>query len=50
VGVWWLGLGISLQTVNRPADAQESYRRARATNSLNPDLAAFAEQRMRQLQ
>jgi MSHA biogenesis protein MshN len=50
VGVWWLGLGISLQSANRTADAQEAYRRARATNSLSPDLAAFAEQRMRQLQ
>lgn len=50
VGVWWLGLGISLQTANRAADAQEAYRRARATNSLSPELAAFAEQRMRQLQ
>ena len=50
MGVWWLGLGISLQTANRSADAQEAYRRARATNSLNPDLAAFADQRMRQLQ
>jgi MSHA biogenesis protein MshN len=50
VGVWWLGLGISLQSANRAADAQEAYRRARATNSLSPDLAAFAEQRLRQLQ
>ncbi len=49
-GVWWLGLGISLQAVNRAADAQIAYRRARATNSLNADLASFAEQRLRQLQ
>jgi MSHA biogenesis protein MshN len=48
-GVWWLGLGISLQAVNRPADAQEAYARARATN-LSPELAAFAEQRIKQLQ
>ena len=49
-GVWWLGLGISLQAANRTAEAQDAYRRARATNNLNPDLAAFAEQRLRQLQ
>ncbi|HET9402991.1 MAG TPA: tetratricopeptide repeat protein [Burkholderiales bacterium] len=49
-GVWWLGLGISLQSVNRTADAQEAYRRARASNNLSPELAAFAEQRLRQLQ
>lgn len=48
-GVWWLGLGMSLQTLNRVAEAQEAYRRAKASN-LNPDLAAFADQRLRQLQ
>jgi MSHA biogenesis protein MshN len=47
-GVWWLGLGISLQAVNRSAEAQEAFRRARATNSLSPELAAFAEQRLKQ--
>lgn len=49
-GVWWLGLGISLQAVHRSADAQDAFGRARATNSLSPELAAFAEQRIRQLQ
>jgi len=49
-GVWWIGLGISLQAVNRPAEAQDAYRRARATSSLNAELTAFAEQRLRQLQ
>jgi MSHA biogenesis protein MshN len=49
-GVWWLGLGISLQAINRTADAQDAYRRARTTNNLTPELAAFAEQRLRQLQ
>lgn len=48
-GVWWLGLGISLQAVNRGADAQEAYSRARASGSLSPELAAFAEQRIKQL-
>jgi len=49
-GVWWLGLGISLQATNRPAAAQEAYRQARAAGNLQPDLAALAEQRLRQLQ
>jgi MSHA biogenesis protein MshN len=49
-GVWWLGLGISLQATNHAAEAQAAYSRARSTNSLSPELAAFAEQRIRQLQ
>jgi MSHA biogenesis protein MshN len=49
-GVWWLGLGMSLQAVKRTADAQEAYRRARASGNLHPELAALAEQRLRQLQ
>jgi MSHA biogenesis protein MshN len=49
-GVWWLGLGMSLQAVNRTADAQDAYGYARATNSLHPELGAFAEQRLRQIQ
>lgn len=49
-GVWWLGLGMSLQAVNRTADAQESYRRARGAAGIQPELAAFADQRLRQLQ
>jgi len=49
-GVWWLGLGISLQAAHRSPEAQEAYRRAKASNSLNPELAAFADQRLKQLQ
>jgi MSHA biogenesis protein MshN len=48
-GVWWLGLGMSLQAMNRGAEAQEAYRRAKAGN-INPELAAYADQRLRQLQ
>lgn len=49
-GVWWLGLGISLQAANLPVAAQEAYRQARAAGNLHPDLAALADQRLRQLQ
>jgi MSHA biogenesis protein MshN len=49
-GVWWLGLGMSLQAARRVAEAQEAFRRAKSTNNLNPELAAFADQRLRQLQ
>jgi MSHA biogenesis protein MshN len=49
-GVWWLGLGISLQAANRVSEAKEAFSRAHASNSLNPELASFAEQRLKQLQ
>jgi MSHA biogenesis protein MshN len=48
-GVWLMGLGISLQALNRTAEAQDAFRRARATNSLNPELQAFVDQRLKQL-
>jgi MSHA biogenesis protein MshN len=49
-GVWWLGLGISLQTVGRLKDAQEAFTRAKSAGNLAPDLLSFVDQRLRQLQ
>ena len=49
-GPWLLGLGISLQADNQPAKAAEIFRRARQNNNLSPELRAFAEQRLKQVQ
>jgi MSHA biogenesis protein MshN len=49
-GVWWLGLGISLQTVGRLKDALEAFTRAKSAGNLAPDLLSFVDQRLRQLQ
>ena len=49
-GVWWLGLGISLQAVERRKDALEAFTRAKSAGNLAPDLLAFVDQRLRQLQ
>ncbi len=46
---WLMGLGISLQAEKRYADAEQAYSRARASNSLAPDLQAFVEQRLQQV-
>ena len=49
-GVWWLGLGISFQAVERRKDAREAFTHAKSAGNLAPDLLAFVEQRLRQLQ
>jgi MSHA biogenesis protein MshN len=49
-GVWWMGLGISLQALARNAEAQDAFRRARSSNSLSAELQGFVDQRLRQLQ
>lgn len=46
-GRWWLGLGLALEAGQRRSDAREAYRRARATGTLNPDLMALVDQKLR---
>ncbi len=50
VGAWWIGLGISQESSSRGKEAAESFRRAKLTGTLNTNLAAYADQRLRQLQ
>lgn len=48
--IWSMGLGISLQALNRTHEARDAFRRAYAANALSPDLQAFVDQRLKQLQ
>ena len=48
-GVWWMGLGMSLQTLLRKDEARDAYQHALATNTLNPQLQAFVQQKLKEL-
>lgn len=47
-GRWWLGLGLALEGEGRSGEAKESFRRALGAGSLSAELAALAEQHLRQ--
>jgi MSHA biogenesis protein MshN len=49
-GLWWMGMGISLQADNRSAEALDAFARAKSAGGLSADLLAFVDQRMKQLQ
>ncbi len=48
-GVWLMGYGISLQAVQRNADAKDAFKRALNTQTLSPELQAFIQQRLKDL-
>lgn len=48
-GAWLIGLGISCQADQQDAKAVEAFQRARQSK-LSPELQAFVDQRLRQLQ
>jgi len=48
-GIWWMGMGISLQADKRNADAKLAFQRARDSGRLTPELETFVERRLQQL-
>lgn len=48
-GVWLMGYGISLQAVQRNAEAKDAFQRALDTQTLSPELRAFVQTRIKEL-
>jgi MSHA biogenesis protein MshN len=48
-GVWLMGLGISLQAEKRDAEALDAFRKAKASGTLNQQLAGFVDGKIRLL-
>ena len=46
---WLIGVGISLQAINKTTDAAEAFERAIDTGALAPEVAQFADQRLQQI-
>jgi MSHA biogenesis protein MshN len=49
-GLWLMGMGISLQAMQRKEEARDAYQRALASNSLSGQLQAFVQQKLKELQ
>ena len=47
--LWLMGEGISLQALQRNAEARDVYNRALSTRTLRPDLQSFVQQKLKEL-
>ena len=45
-GLWWMGLGISLEALAERTEALAAFARARDSGDLRADLAGFVAQRL----
>jgi MSHA biogenesis protein MshN len=48
-GIWQMGYGISLQAMQRKADAKVAFQHALDTQTLSPDLQSFVRQKLKEL-
>ena len=45
-GIWWVGLGISLEALGKKRQAQQAYTRASQSGTLRGDLARYTDNRL----
>ena len=48
-GVWWMGLGISLQAGKHLPEARAAYTRAKTAGGMTPELQAFVDRKLEAL-
>jgi MSHA biogenesis protein MshN len=48
-GIWWMGLGISLQADQRLPDARMAFQKAKASGTLDGELPNFVDKKLQQL-
>jgi MSHA biogenesis protein MshN len=48
-GVWWMGLGISQQALQRNEEARAAFKRALESHTLNADLQSYVSQQLKAL-
>ena len=48
-GIWWMGLGISLQADQRLPEAKVAFQKAKASGSLEGELPNFVDKKLQQL-
>jgi hypothetical protein len=46
VGIWWLGLGISLEALDQSNAAREAYSHALSCEDLSPQIRAYITQKL----
>ena len=48
-GIWWVGMAISLEALNKNSEALDAYEKARQTGTLNTRISNYSSQRLKQL-